>query len=394
MNKVLTLGLVAVFCLVTVSVFAADVTIDNKGSRLAVGWMDTGANGNNAPSTFGVADAKVKFNAAVEKDITGVLRLDLDGGAFNSVDYAYLKIDNVLGKIMSGNAPLNLSATAGKMKIDFGEETWTNNPVENALVMNSIADVSGVDAGLYLKAEDIVKNLPLTLNVGLGFMNGNGALDGNSTKAMNLKASGTMKSMPLYFSLSYYASGDLSTGAGAALVEDTAALGIMGQTGCYDAATNNEPWNRKAFELAVRYDLQKGAAKFTPEKAPLFSTDSQGVFRLAYGTVTDGEPVVGKITSGYVALDGIYNVNDKWYVAFRYSYNDVDFDRATKLGFTATTDPISGKWTRTSVGAGCRVSGNTTLKIDYSMNAEPDTSATNNPEIDNDTISVLLTTIW
>jgi hypothetical protein len=352
--------------------------------------MDNGNNGNNAPSTFGVPEVKVRFNAKIDEDITGVVRLNLNNAVFNSLDYVYLKVDNALAKVMGGNAPVNMSATVGQMKLDFGEETWTNNSVESALINNSIGNVSGYDTGLYLKAEDIVKNLPLTLNVGLGFFNGTAGADMNSAKAINLKASGTMKSMPLYFSLSYYTSGDLSTGAGAAQVEDTASLSVMGLTGCYDTATNRDPWNRKAFELDVRYDLQKGAAKFTPTKAPLFSTDSQGVFRLAYGTVTDGEPAVGKVTFGYVMLDGIYNVNEKWYVAFRYSYNDADYDR---FSGAAAADP-GGKWTRTSVGAGCRVSSNTILKLDYSMNSEPDTSTTNNPEVDNDTISLLLTTKW
>jgi len=188
--------------------------------------------------------------------------------------------------------------------------------------------------------------------------------------------------MPLYFSLSYYGSGKLPPTFGA---NDTA-LNIMGVNTAKGTPPNT--WTRKVYELDVRYDLQEAgsAAKFDPSKSPLFS-DSKAVFRLAYGNATDGEPFVGKVTFAYVMLDGIYNVNNKWYVAFRYSYNDAKVDRDAPA-----PNEQSGKWTRTSIGGGHKLTENTTLKLELTMNAEPDTVV--NPKLENDQISLIISTKW
>jgi hypothetical protein len=366
MKKVsLIVGVIAVFGLMTSGLFAADVAVDLKGSRLAAGYTSD----ESGVPTFGVPEAKLKFNAKLDEGTKAVARLSVNNAAL-AADYLYVEMSDVLGKIMGGTAPINTSMRVGSMKINFGEETWSNNPVEGALVNNSLANVSGYDEGVQLDAMDIVKNLPLSLNVSLAFLNGctGVGVENNTNKAYNLKVSSELKSQPLYFSLSYYSANDT--------LNNGAALKVMGDTG--GVATN---WDRKAFELNVRYDLLEGA-KFEPTKAPLFAK-SKGVFRLAYGQITDGEELVGKITHGYVMLDGLYNINAKWYAAFRYSYDDIAVDRASAL---------DGKPTRTQVGAGCHVSENTTLKLDYTMNAEADTTAS--PKIDNNVVSVLLTTIW
>lgn len=371
MKKVsLIVGVIAVFALMTSGLFAADVSVDLKGSRLGVGYT-ADESGNPA---FGAPEAKLRFNAKLDESTKAVIRLNLNNPAAVSADYLYVEMSDVLGKIMGGTAPINTNMKVGSIKINYGEETWSNNLVEGALVNNSIGNVSGYDEGVQLDANDIVKNLPLSLGVSLSFLNGctGVGVDNNTNKAYNLKVSGEMKSQPLYFSLSYYSANGIPVNG--------AALKVGGLADNNLALTAND-WDRKAFELDVRYDLLEGA-KFEPTKAPLFSK-SKGVFRLAYGQITDGEAVAGKITHGYVMLDGLYNINAKWYAAFRYSYDDMAVDRAAAF---------DGKPTRTQVGAGCHVSDNTTLKLDYTMNAEADTTAS--PEIDNNVVSVLLTTIW
>ncbi|MBI4713106.1 MAG: hypothetical protein HY762_07390 [Planctomycetes bacterium] len=394
MSKVtITLCLMAVVGLFAGQVLAGDVSIDLKGSRMAAGYVDPGAGGAvtktdnaNYVGSFNVPDAKLRANAKFDETTTAVMRISLNNGTVGgTTELLFVKVNDVLGKIME-KAPLPLTATVGRMKVNFGEETWANNSIDGVLVTTSIFNVNSYDEGLQLDTTDLVKSLPLILNASFALLNGNAAAgaDTNQAKAYNLKVSGQMRDqkLPLSFSLSYYSSDELLVLAGA---NNESALSVMGMADNYGGST----WNRKAFELDVRYDLLEGDDKWTPTKAP-FLSDSKAVVRLAYGNVTDGEATVGKVTNGYVMLEGIYNINDKWYAALRYSYNDAGADRASTM-FTAATDP-TGKWTRTSVGVGTRLSGNTALKAEYTMNAEPDTTL--NPEIDNDQVALLITTSW
>lgn len=388
MNKAtITLCLMAVVGLFAGQVLAGDVSIDLHGSRMAAGYVDPGAGGavgaaDNATyvGSFVVPDAKLRANAKLDEGITAVMRISVSNATVGGGEYFYVKVDDVLARIMD-KAPLPLTATVGRMKVNFGEETWTNNPIESVLITTSVFNVNSYDEGLQFDTTDLVKSLPLILNASFALFNANAVsgADDNQAKAFNLKVSGQMRDqkLPLYFSLSYYNSNDLTEVAGA---NNDTAMSVMGMTENWA----NQPWNRKAFELDVRYDLLEGSDKWTPTKAP-FGSDSKAVVRLAYGSVTDGEETVGKSVNAYVMVEGIYNINDKWYAALRYSYNDLAFDRAAMVA-------SEGKWTRTSVGVGTRLSDSTALKAEYTMNAEPDTAT--NPEIDNDQVALLITTKW
>ncbi|MFH0888180.1 MAG: porin [Planctomycetota bacterium] len=398
---------IAVLSLIAMPLLTAEETKIDLSGRLAVGYENQGKGATNT-SSFTVPDAKIQLTGKIAEDVSGVIRLDLNGGIANDPDYVYISVDNLINKMANTKSPVNPSIIVGKQKINFGEETYSNNAVENALVNPSIANISGNDIGITFKQEDLVPNLPLILGASLAFYNGNGVVDTNNSKAYGLKVSGTMKSMPLYFSFSSYTSNKLSTDdtAGTAAVTNTiwndadqdgvidagevtylVVPAAPGAPGAPDAALNvmgvndsagGRNWTRKVYELDVRYDLLEGASKFDPSKAPLFS-DSKGVFRLAYGQATDGEPVIGKITYAYVMLDGIYNVDKKWYVAFRYSYNDMAVDRA----------PVNdGKWTRISMGGGYRITDNTAMKLDYSQNTEP------KPKVDNNSVNLIFCTKW
>ncbi|HLD35391.1 MAG TPA: hypothetical protein VJC37_01610 [Planctomycetota bacterium] len=363
----------------TLPVLAEDVKVDFKGSRLAAGYMDNGKDNpatvaKENPGTFGVPDAKARFNVAFDEDTSAVLRLTFSNAVAGGADYAYVKVANVIKK-MAKNDMVNPDIYVGKMKINFGEETFNDNPVEGALVQNSIGLINGYDMGVEFRQKALPIELPVVLGYAVGFGNGNtGAADGNNTKAYTMKVMATMKSMPLYFSLSQYGSGNMPAA-------NTAALG---STVCPFVTT--QPWYMKGYELDVRYDMLEGAQKFDPAKAPLFS-DAKGVFRLAYGTLTlgaTGLTTASNTTRGNVMLDAIYNVDKQWYVAFRYSYTDVDVKGVT-------TGDV-GKTTRMSVGGGHRLSDSAILKLDYTTNAEADTVS--NPKLDNDSVSLLMTVKW
>jgi len=132
--------------------------------------------------------------------------------------------------------------------------------------------------------------------------------------------------------------------------------------------------------------MLEGAQKFDPSKAPLFA-DAKGVFRLAYGSFTQGDTsaTAARATIGTMMLDAIYNVDKQWYVAFRYSTQDVDVD-----GLAAAVD--FGNTTRMSIGGGCRLTDKSILKLDYTTNTEEDSAV--NPKLDNDSVSLLMTVLW
>jgi len=370
------LCVIAAISFLALPILAEDVKVNFDGSRLAAGYMDNGAGGNANPGTFGVPDAKARFNVAFDANTSAVLRLNFDNATANGADYAYVKLDNVI-KRLAKNDMVNPEIYVGLMKINFGEETWSNNPVENALVNNSEGDIAGVDAGIELRQPALGIDLPVVLGYSFSIMNGGHAAgtvaDDNNTKAYALKVMATMKSMPLYFSLSQYDSGKVAA----------ADIAAMGNTACPFVTT--APWYMKGYELDVRYDVLEGAQKFDPAKAPLFS-DAKGVFRLAYGSFILGDTAAtaNNTTVGTVMLDGIYNVDKAWYLAFRYSYTDMDVKGVT-------TGDI-GKTTKTSFGGGHRLSDNAILKLDYTTNVEADTVM--NPKLENDQVALLLTVKW
>jgi hypothetical protein len=370
------LCVIAAIAFLALPVLAEDVKMTFDGSRLAAGYMDSGATGNTTPGTFVVPDAKVRFNVAFDADTSAVLRLNFNNATANGADYAYIKVANVIKKLAK-NDMVNPDIYVGLMKINFGEETWSNNPVENALVNNSQADLGGTDMGIEFRDNSLPIELPVTLGYSLSFMNGGyntvaRGNDENNVKAYNLKVMATMKSMPLYFSLSQHDSGALPATSSAAL--NNAPCVYVG------------PWYMKGYELDARFDMLEGAQKFDPSKAPLFA-DAKGVFRLAYGSFTQGDAGAttgSNTTIGTLMLDAIYNVDKQWYVAFRYSYTDVDVKGVT-------TGDV-GKTTRMSIGGGHRLSDNSTLKLDYTTNTEADTAL--NPKLENDSVSLLMTVKW
>ena len=373
------LCVIAAIAFLALPVLAEDVKVTFDGSRLAAGYMDNGGSGNTNPGTFGVADAKLKATATLDADTSAVLRLNFDNGLANGADYAYIKLANVIKKLAK-NDMVNPDIYVGLMKINFGEETWSNNPVENALVQNSQGGVGGNDMGIEFRQPALNVNLPVVLGYSLSFMNGSAntvaptGTDSNNVKAYVLKVMAQMKSQPLYFSLSQFDSGKTPA-------TDTILLG-----GIPCPAGFTGPFYMKGYELDARFDMLEGAQKFDATKAPLFA-DAKGVFRLAYGSFIAGDKgatTANNTTVGTLMLDAIYNVDKQWYVAFRYSYTDTDIKGVTVGDI--------GKTTKMSIGGGHRLSDNAILKLDYTTNTEADTVL--NPKLDNDQVALLLTVKW
>jgi hypothetical protein len=348
---------------------AQDVKLTINGN-LSAGYLDNGSAGSADPGTFAVPTAHIVFGASFNADTSAVVRLNFDDSTANGLDRAYIKMSNVIKK-MTKSDMVNPDIYVGLMKVNFGEETWSNHTVDNALVTNSIGGLTGVDTGIEFRQNKLPIDLPVTLGYSLSFLNGVNPLvmgtssDENNTKGYVFKVMATMKSLPMYFSLSQYDSGRSVLGMPSLSNEalDTYALPVV-VGGEYV----------KGYELNVRYDLLEGAQKFDPTSVPLFA-DAKGVFRLAYGAGAAGP--MNLIADGTtMMLDAIYNVNKEYYLAFRYSSMDFDGDA----------------FTRTSIGGGYRLSDKAILKLDYSLNAEPDTVWA--PKVDNDSVALLMTVRW
>jgi hypothetical protein len=379
MKKLLVV--IALLGLITLPLLAEDVKVDFAGSRVATGFStmnktDTGAAAPTASTDFKVFDAKLRANATFNEDVSGVIRLSYNAGAAASTDYVYIKISNLVNKIASMNSPVNPDTTMGQFKVNVGEETYGNNVVEGALLVNSAANVTGYDRGVEFKQNDIVKAGPVGIGASFSILNGNGiaaGADSNISKAVALKVFGTFKNnLPLYLSLSGYSS-----------KADPA--GVVGESvgGFTTSIAGGTLTYRKIFELDARYDLLEGNQKFDPSKYPVFS-DAKGVFRLAYGQVTDNDVVVAnKMVDSYFMIDGIYNINNKWYVALRISSLTLHFDKAAP-GVKDTVD------TRISLGGGYRLTEKTAIKLDLTQDSvTPSTLKANGNQL-----NIAFTTMW
>jgi hypothetical protein len=363
---------------------AEDVKVDISG-RLAVGYGDEGSAGLKEPVTFPakenamyvgsfiVPDAKIQANAKLAEDITGVIRLNFDGGTANGADRAYVQLDNVIKKLAKSDT-VNPNIYVGLMKVNFGEETWSNNVVENALVKNSIAMLSGDDIGIEFRQTKMPIDLPVILGYSLSILNSSSTagVDNNNAKGYVFKAMGQMKSIPLYFSINQYDSGKFAAGSTPAMGNELAAMMAIYTPGGIVMAGGEY---YKLHELDVRFDVLEGSQTFDPSKAPLAS-DAKAVLRLSYAQGTKGVNTLFSDKEKTMMLDGLYNVDKQWYVAFRYSSFDTDGD----------------KFTRISIGGGHKFSENAILKLDYTTNTEP--TALVPDKIANDSVNLLMTVKW
>ena len=169
--------------------------------------------------------------------------------------------------------------------------------------------------------------------------------DSNASKAVMTKLDYTPID-PLYLSASYYDSGDIGTGSSE-----------MSIGGLVTKPTGANNWQREAWEVDARYDFKKGKKPLDP---PVYS-DSKGIVRLSYGEFQDSSSTDRIGNFGFV--DGIYNLNKKFYLAGRYSFVGLGAETTATLNSVSTN-----RYDRYSLGGGYRWSENTILKLGYDWN--------------------------
>ena len=273
---------------------------------------------------------------------TVIMRMNLNNATFNNLDYFYLESKDYLPFLKE--APFGFATRLGRFKMDFGEETWSNNPVESALPSNSVANIAGNDEGVQLA---VTGKMDWSPRVVFGVFNGNSGTgtDNTGSKAYTAKLAVTPIEA-LYLSTSFFDSRALKGGS--------SELSIAGLTAAPTGAVN---WARRAWEVDARYDIGKGTAKLDP---PAY-TDSLGYFRGAYGLFLDDAKGGTDRDGDYGFLEALWNLHPKFYTAARWSI--VDFDQETSATINSIT--TVKRQQRYQLGGGYRWSNNTIVKGEW-----------------------------
>lgn len=350
---------------------ALPVMLDKAGSALKIKgrWAAGYAHGGNSSSdpkgAFKVPEAKVQFAFSPDAVNTAVVRFNLNNSTFNSVDYLYLDSKDFLPLLT--DYPVSLATRLGRFKIDFGEETWSDNPVEGALVSNSVMNVKGIDEGAQLTLTVKAAGSP---RLSLGIFNGNtgSGTDTTGAKAFSAKLSATPLE-PLYVSTSLFSTGALKT--------DASEFSIGGLT---SRPTGALDWTRRAWEIDARYDIGKGTAKLDPP----VHTDSTAYLKGAYGLFDDEATGATLDRQGdYAFLEAMWNLTPKWYAASRWSILDFDRDATATVSNATAVRRIQ----RYALGGGYRWSKNTILKGEWLIDQESRTDA---DDASNDLLSLIV----
>lgn len=342
--------------------------------RWAAGYFDSEELGSFNNGSFQAPEAKIQFTFKPDDINDIIMRLNLNNAAFNNLDYFYLDTNIMKLTPWEKTAPFTLVSRLGRFKIDFGEETFSNNPVESVLPSNSAANVAGNDEGLMLTSK-LGKANPLILSIGVFNGNTGTGADNNWLKAFSGKLAYNVID-PLYVSGSYYYSGNLG--------DIASEMSIAGITA---PPTGAVKWIRQLGEVDVRYDFKKGKTLNPPAYC-----DSLAYIRGAYGHFIDnasdaraqGVANVLDREGDYGFIEGMYNITKKLYAAARASIVALNGTENT----ASLNSVTANAYQRYSFGLGYRLSSATILKGEYSFNREK--KGTGGEDRPNDLLSLLV----
>ena len=312
--------------------------------RFFAGAFKTGAQGPFPNTTLDLPDAKLRFTYSPSKDVTIVNRFSNNRAGSNGFDYFYADLNNYLG-VAPGH-----TLRIGKFKMDVGQETWIDNPVENIMITNSVSHISGYDEGVNFRG-------PLGKGAlySVALMNGSkGVVAADSGVAWSAKV-GVPVTPQTFLSASYLRTGDLVTPAGKVDQPDF----NIGEV--FDAPAGATSWRRSLWELDARYGYGKEGIASTVGSPP--PTRWQG--GATYGQFADDATGASDRKGSYWFVEGLYNVTPKTYLVSRFSTISLDGDVAAKLGGS----PVAvNSYDRLSVGVGYRLTDMTHVKAEYSRN--------------------------
>ena len=322
---------------------AEPVLLKNAGSqlkldgRIFIGYFDSQKPGSTYEhGSFEIPDGKIRFTWTPKQNVEVVTRLSIkfkDAKAdVESLDYFYGQINGVIP--VDRNSRLRL----GKIKVDFGEEIWTDNPVENTagLISNSAGLAGGYDEGLELYGHFVPGKFGYSLSVANG-EDGDGA--SKSTGFGYAAKLFFQPCKPFYASASYYTAERIKKGSKSALK----VAGLQSEP----AGTTVE-WDRNIWQIDVRYQV--------PGLPVRVAT--------AYGQFSDQPDSGSELEGEYYYLEGKWDITPEFFAGARYSIIKLDNNAAATLNDISSCN----EYTRTSLGVGYNLNKLVTLKAEYSWN--------------------------
>lgn len=324
---------------VTTAFKGAKAKIDG---RMFVGTLGSQSNGSDPNWSTDIPDAKIRFTFNPTSNITIVNRLSTSGAQAAGFDYFYLDYAGLPG---SGT-----TARLGQRKIDVGQETWTDNPIEGILISNSISHVSGYGIGTALRGK--LGGAKLAPSYEVGFVNGPKGVTVRPSTGLpvNFKV-GKPLSTRFFASANYFQTGELHG-------IDQSAISIAEITTAPAGATQ---WDRKLYEFDLRYNYGLAGNNSVIPSAGL----PRAMFGATWGAFNDNVVGTANRDGDYWFVEGLYNLTSRFYAAGRYSVVNLGAGQLAKLG----KSPVAvNAYRRTSLGLGYRLTDLTDLKAEYTIN--------------------------
>ncbi len=333
----------------------AKITIDG---RTFVGIFGSQKDGNFANRSLDIPDSKIRFTFSPSPYLTVVNRFSANRAATGGFDYFYVDLKDWAG------AWRGHTLRMGKHKLDIGQETWTDNPVESIVITNAVSHVCGYDEGLNLRGPLATGSRPWTYSVEL--VNGNqGFVASPAELTWGVKVGGLVTDKA-YLSFSYLRTGNLVKRDGTLDKPDFNIAEVL------DAPAGATGWRRSLWEIDLRYGYGKeGIQSVVGSEA-----DKHWQLALAYGRFCDDAEGAPDRKGSYGFVEALWNLTPRAYLGLRFSQIALDDGVTAKL---AASPVAVNRYRRYSFGLGYRLSRLTHLKTEYTVN---DTSGgTTDPEL-------------
>lgn len=322
----------------------SQITVDG---RIFAGIWGTQSDGSFTNRALDIPDAKLRFTFKPTQYVTIVNRYCNNRAASGGFDYFYVDIKDWAGRWKGHTLRI------GKHKLDIGQETWTDNPLESILITNAVSHVSGYDEGLNLRGPLSTGKYPWNYSIELTHGN-QGFTAPPAELAWGVKAGGLI-SDHLYLSLSYLRTGNLVRRDGTV---DKTDFNIAEVT---DAPSGATGWRRSLWEVDLRYGYGREGIK----SATGSELDMPWQFAVAYGGFADDAQGAADRKGRFGFAEALYRLTPRTYFAVRYSEVSLQDGVLAKLGGSPV--PVN-RYRRFSVGLGHQLSRLTLLKTEYTFN--------------------------
>ena len=317
----------------------------NFSGEGGVGVLTSQEDGKYPNTDFSVSEARLYAEAPVWGDVYFYGEVDLATPENNNLNVQlgelYLDFESV-SQLWGCDRMLNVRA--GRMNTPFGEEYLTRNAIDNPLILNSISDLWGIDAGIELYG---------TLGkfcYAAAVQNGGGNVpDFDGDKAVTVRL-GFDPTSWLHLSASGMRTGNLNV-QGDQMSAMWFGNGVFQSIG----GTGTSLFNVNLVEGDVDFNLSRGQIR-------MFG---------GYAHYADNDPA-GHNTRGiyYYGVEGVADVTRKLYTAARFSQvfapNGYPIPGEGNFNSYFVNGSATGLW-RLSLGVGYQFSKQIVVKVEYAF---------------------------